>query len=208
MRNFWLYLYSQRNITASLFAIAGLALYFAGIIRLYWWAIVPGLYLIGALITPVSRTDLELKNNWNDEDVKNELDRVIGRARRSLPKEAVDICERIKTLVVDMLPRVRALPGSLDAFSIRQAALDYLPHTLENYLKLPPAFANIHPIKDGKTAKQILMEQLELLEKSVQDASANVLQGDAQKMLVNQRFLEDKFAKPEDFFEVKSGQTA
>lgn len=200
MRNVWLYIYSQRNINASLLAILGLALYAAGFIRDLWYVIVPGLYLIGAFVTPSGRTDLELKQNWNDSDVKNELERVIGRARGKLPPEAIEICERIKTLVVDMLPRIRAMPGNLDAFSIRQAALDYLPHTLENYLQLPPAFAGIHPIKDGKTAKVILLEQLQLLETSVRDAAANVLQGDAQKMLVNQRFLEDKFAKPEEFF--------
>jgi hypothetical protein len=51
-----------------------------------------------------------------------------------------------------------------------------------------------------KTAKVILREQLTLLKKSIQEASSNELQGDAQKILVNSRFLEDKFAKPESFF--------
>jgi hypothetical protein len=199
MRSFWLYIYSERNLYGCVFALSGLALYFAGIIREFWFLIVPGLYLIGAMLNPPSKADLDLKQNLADSDIKNELERVIGAARRRLPKEAVEICERIKTLVVEMLPRLRSLQGTQDAFAIKQAALDYLPHTLENYLALPPAYAGIHPIKDGKTAKQILLEQLSLLETSVQEASSNVLQGDAQKILVNSRFLEDKFAKAEKF---------
>ncbi len=200
MRPFWLYIYSARNLYGSLFALVGLALYFAGIIQDYWYLIVPGLYLIGFVSNPASRADLDLKQNLADSDIKNELERIIAKARRRIPKEAADHCDRIATLVVDMLPRLRALQGTQDAFSIKQAALDYLPHTLENYLALPSAFANIHPLQNGKTAKQILLEQLTLLEQSVQDASSNILQGDAQKILVNTRFLEDKFGKPEDFF--------
>ncbi len=200
MRGFWLYIYSERNLYGCLFALAGLALYFAGIIKDYWYLIVPGLYLVGMMLNPPSRADLELKNNLQDTEIKNALEQMIGKAKRRLPPEAVAHCERIKTLVVEMLPRIRTAQGTQDAFAIKQAALDYLPHTLENYLALPPAYANIHPIKDGKTAKVILLEQLTLLEQSVQEASSNVLQGDAQKMLVNSRFLEDKFAKPEEFF--------
>jgi hypothetical protein len=200
MREFWLYVYSQRNLNATILALIGLGLYFARVIQDFWYLIVPGLYLIGFFVTPNDSGDLHLKNSMADQDVKAELERVINGAKRRLPKEAVESCNRIKDLVVEMLPRLRALPGSRDAFSIRQAALDYLPHTLENYLKLPSAFANIHVIQDGKTAKQILLEQLTLLEKSVQEASANVLQGDAQKILANQRFLEATFGKAEDFF--------
>jgi hypothetical protein len=200
MRGFWLYIYSERNLYGCLFALSGLALYFVGIIKDYWFLIIPGLYLVGMMLNPPSKSDLELKANLADADIKNALDQMINKAKRRLPPEAVAHCERIKTLVVDMLPRIRTAQGTQDAFAIKQAALDYLPHTLENYLALPPAYANIHPIKDGKTAKVILLEQLTLLEQSVQEASSNVLQGDAQKILVNSRFLEDKFAKPEEFF--------
>ncbi len=200
MRGFWLYIYSERNLYGSLFALSGLALYFAGIIEDYWYLIVPGLYLVGMMLNPANKADLELKQNLADTEIKNALEQMIGKAKRRLPPEAVAHCERIKTLVVEMLPRIRTAQGTQDAFAIKQAALDYLPHTLENYLALPPAYASLHPIKDGKTAKVILLEQLTLLEQSVQAASSNVLQGDAQKILVNSRFLEDKFAKPEQFF--------
>ena len=199
MQKFWLFIYSQANLYGCLFGLAGLALYFVGIGREYWFLIVPGLYLIGVLLNPASKADLELKQNMADAEIKSELERILNKAKAKIPKEAFEICNRIKVLVVEMLPRLRSMSGTQDAFAIKQAALDYLPHTLENYLALPPAYASIHPIKDGKTAKMILLEQLALLEQSVQAASSNVLQGDAQKMLVNSRFLEDKFAKAENF---------
>jgi hypothetical protein len=46
---------------------------------------------------------------------------------------------------------------------VRQTALEFLPEALQHFLKLPPAFANVHPLKDGKTAKTLLLEQLDLL---------------------------------------------
>jgi hypothetical protein len=46
----------------------------------------------------------------------------------------------------------------------RATALDYLLATLQNHLDLPRAYATLHPVKDGKTAHRLLLDQLELLD--------------------------------------------
>jgi hypothetical protein len=39
-----------------------------------------------------------------------------------------------------------------------------------NYLSLPPAFANLHPVRYGKTERQLLNKQLDILDREKQDA--------------------------------------
>ena len=47
-----LYLYSRKNIVGSLLALLGLVLFFLGLIGPVWPAVVIGMYLVGALVTP------------------------------------------------------------------------------------------------------------------------------------------------------------
>ena len=46
------------------------------------------------------------------------------------------------------------------AFHVEQTIRGYLPNTLERYLRLPPVYARMHPVKDGKTAEVLLVEHL------------------------------------------------
>lgn len=195
--NLLLYLYSRKNLTGTSLALVGLVLYFIGVQSL-WYVIIPGLYLIGVMVTPQDRYGSQRKQ-VSDQEIRNHLDQVIQSYRKKLPREAIEKVEHIETLIDELLPRLKPLGGSKEAYAVRQTALDYLPTTLQNYVNLPSAFASLHPIKDGKTAKVILLEQLELLEKGMQDMTASVLAGDAQKMLANGRFLEDSFQQGESF---------
>ena len=78
---------------------------------------------------------------------------------------------------------------------IRQTVLDYLPETLQNYTNLPPAFANLHPVRNGKTARQLLSEQLDLLDKQMVEVAVDLAKNDTQKLLAHGRFLEAKFSQ-------------
>ena len=51
-QRFQRFLYSPGNIAGCLLAMGGLGLFFGGVIQAYWWAIVPGLYGVGALAWP------------------------------------------------------------------------------------------------------------------------------------------------------------
>jgi hypothetical protein len=68
-----------------------------------------------------------------------------------------------------------------------------LPETVRNYLNLPTVFSSIHVVKDGKTCKQLLIEQLDFLNLELRKIAENVYKDDAEALIVNGKFLEEKF---------------
>ena len=69
------------------------------------------------------------------------------------------------------------------------------PSCTQHYLNLPTAFANLHPLKEGKTATTLLLEQLELLATTMEDMVEDFHRNDAEQLLVHGRFLEERFHK-------------
>ncbi|HVP22132.1 MAG TPA: hypothetical protein VMS73_09760 [Anaerolineaceae bacterium] len=197
-KRFLLYLYSTPNIVGCLLGILGLALFFMGIINQFWLLIVIGLYVIGVLATPRSPTyELEIKNQLTADDIREELDGLIRKIKGKVPKEVFDLVQSIKGSIVEVLPQIVDLSGGdYNIYTIKQTALDYLPASLQNYLNLPPAYANLHVVKDGKTSKQLLLEQLNLLDQEMKEVVQAVYANDTQKLMVQGQFLKEKFQKP------------
>jgi hypothetical protein len=102
---------------------------------------------------------------------------------------------RIANTIRATLPRADALgPGSTQAHSLVQTATDYLPEALGTYLKLPRDYAEQHPVSGGKTALQLLCDQLDLLDARMQEVFTAVCQSDADALVSHGRFLQEKFA--------------
>jgi hypothetical protein len=78
---------------------------------------------------------------------------------------------------------------------IRQTALHYLPQSLQAYLALPRIYAERVPVQDGKTAKEVLIEQLQLISQKMKETSQAMYQNDADRLLANARFLQERFAR-------------
>lgn len=195
----WLYLYSNRNIAGSLLALGGLSLYFLNVIDSYWYLIVPGLYLAGALAFPqTSKDQLALKNQITADEIRKELNSLTFKIRRRVSKQILQRVKSIKESIFIILPYISDVNSSdPNVFVIRRTALEYLPKTLENYLKLPPAYAKFHPVRNGKTAEQILEEQLEILDREMKEIVIDHSKNDVQAMLAHGRFLEEKFNESE-----------
>ncbi|MGY2894114.1 hypothetical protein [Deinococcus sp. UYEF24] len=83
-------------------------------------------------------------------------------------------------------------------FLLRQIETDYAPEAVQAYLKLPPSLASVTPLQDGKTGRDLLNEQLDLLLNAVQDIMQDAAQVGSQHLLAHQRFLKDRFAKPNE----------
>jgi len=92
--------------------------------------------------------------------------------------------------------------GSEAAYLARAVRDEYAPGAVQAYLKLPPTLANIQPLEGGKTGRDLLREQLDLLLNAVQDILGTALRSGGQELLTHQRFLEEKFRKPERDLEV------
>jgi hypothetical protein len=200
---FLLFLYSNRNIAGCVLGLLGLALFFLGIISQFWFLIVIGLYGIGALAAPANPTyELRFKNQMTIDDIRAELETLIKKIRRRVPQEVFDRVASIRDSIIDMLPHIVDISSSDYAiYTIRQTALDYLPETLENYLNLPPAFRQMHPVRNGKTARQILIEQLDLLDQEMKAIAMDFYRNDTQRLMAHGRFLEERFRQTDLWFD-------
>jgi hypothetical protein len=189
------YLYSTKNIVGSVLALVGLVLFFTGIIGPLWPVIVVGLYLIGALVAP-GTPSIDLRSGFDPNDVRKALDNEVRIVNGRVPADVLAKVQSIQQIILGILPRSGALPaGSPELFVVQRTATDYLPTALESYLNLPRAYATLHPVQDGKTPKQVLLDQLTLLESKMTEVADDVHRNDTDRLLANGRFLEERFGR-------------
>lgn len=198
-RRVLLFLYSTKNVVGCALGLVGLALHFVGIVGGLWPVVVIGLYLIGVLVVPPNRQmDLLGGVDFDPNDVRKALDTEVKVITGKVPPDVMAKVLSIRQTVLGILPHMTDLaPASSDLFVIRQTATDYLPTALESYLNLPRAYATLHPVQDGKTPKQVLLDQLTLLDNKLSDVADAVYQKDADRLLANARFLEERFGRSE-----------
>lgn len=165
------------------------------------WAIiflVPLFATVGASIAPKPpRLAKSVASARGEQDLKKSLDRMVSVVKRK--QLSADIIERVSSIrdsIVNVLPRIMALKVmDKDIYHIRQTALSYLPEALDNYLTIPDQLALTHEIRDGKTAKDMLVEQLTILDDEMKDIVVDFDKDDLVKLEVHGRFLKDKFNK-------------
>ena len=192
-RAWQVYLYSRKNIVGSLLALLGLGLFFLNLIGPVWPAVVLGMYLVGALVTPGDK-------QWNligaetPSDLAGAMAHQVAAVRGKVPDDVYQKVVSIQQTILGILPKIDRLgPGSQDAFVVQKTVSDYLPSTLQAYLNLPRAYAAVHRFSDGRTAAQVLIDQLTLLDKKLDEVADAVNKNDADALLANGRFLEDRF---------------
>ena len=76
---------------------------------------------------------------------------------------------------------------------LQRVATDYLPTSIEAYLALPQDYATTGVLPGGKTALQVLADQLDLLDRKMDEIGDTVRQQDSERLLVHGRFLEESF---------------
>ena len=196
---FWVWLYSNGNLLGSALALAGLGLYFAGLLGDIWWLVVPGLYVAGYLIAPrpPRRND---SLSQAQADLHEALDELQRRAHGGLTAERLETFDRLIASLRETLPLLeKQAAGDRTAYTLRQTILDYLPSTLDNYLRLPRIYRQMHKLGDGRTPRQVFVTQLNLLNDEVQSSLIALADNDTQQLLANERFLADRFSRPEPF---------
>ena len=189
------YLYSGKNIVGSTLALFGLLLFFAGVLTTFFWPfVVVALYGIGALLAP-GPTKLALAGTSFDPDsIRHSLQHQLSIAGGKLPAPAQAKLQNISETILGILPHYAEFPpGSPDLFVVGRTATDYLPSALQAYLNLPRAFAALHKMPNGKTADDVLTDQLTLLASKMDDVADAVHKKDSDALLANGRFLEEKF---------------
>ncbi|MQA37767.1 hypothetical protein [Rugamonas aquatica] len=190
-----LFLYGSKNLVGCALALAGLAMFFAGVIDDWWLPIVAGLYAVGWLAVPADRElEVQVRNEATQADLVEGMAVLVKDSRAKLPREAVERLERIQSTVVELAPKLFDGGMAMDyAISLINAVTRDLPETVRNYVHLPTAFANLHVIQGGKTCKELLVEQLDLLNSQLAKIAENVYKDDADALVVNGKFLQEKF---------------
>ncbi len=189
------YLCSNKNLAGSAAGLAGLGLYFFGLVGDLWPVVVGGLYGVGALATPPTRT-FDLRGGLEVANLNRAMAEQQRRLRGRVPDDVLAAVARIHAQVRELAERPQAFPaGSADAYVVERTALDYLPTALESYLNLPRGYANRVPVSAGRTARQVLLDQLALLETQLGEVLDAVAKGDADRLLAHGRFLEDRFGR-------------
>jgi hypothetical protein len=190
-----LYLYSTRNIVACAAALLGPALLFLGVIREGWLLITAALYAAGYFATPAPQVlEPGLAQTLSFDALLDRFDRVVSAAAAQLQPAMRKRLESIRASIAEVLPRLAATQGFDDnLYTVRETIARYLPETLANYVSLPPMFRVTRVLKDGKTARDLLMDQLAVLDEQMKEVVGNVARGDANALLANGQFLEAKF---------------
>ena len=198
MRRVESYLYSRRNIAGSLLALAGLGLHFIGLVGgLAWLPITAGLYLIGVLLVPGER-DLELRLGAAEDtsEVRDGLAHLLRQLRGKVADDLYAKVVRIQSSILATLEIEGAAGDGTDpnVYLIRQTALTYLPDAFATYLKMPRIMAERRAIAGGRTPHDVLLDQLDLMDRRLAEVADDIARHDSDRLLANGRFLAEKFS--------------
>jgi len=198
-RSWLLYLYSTANIAGASLALLGLGLFFTGVVREWWPLIVVGLYVVGYRLVP-KHTDLHLDSSLAQEDAFRAAEKLVQEATDQLSKPAAEALNLVWELLKELLPLLgRFDPNDKIVYDIKQTATKHLPDLIEPYLALPPAFARFHPLKNGQTARDLFIQQLNDLETALKETLADALNEDVDRLRIQSAFLQKTFAKRADW---------
>ena len=189
------YLYSGKNIVGSALALLGLGLFFSGAISVAFWPfVVAAMYGVGALLAPGPPKMALEGTSFDPDSIRRSLQHQLSTAAGKLPPEQMTRLQGIADTIIGILPHYANFPpGSPDLFVVGRTATDYLPAALQAYLNLPRAYATLHKMSNGKTASQVLDDQLSLLAAKMDEVADAVHKKDSDALLANGRFLEEKF---------------
>ena len=132
-------------------------------------------------------------------EVVARLDRLVGNVRGLVDETDVATLQRIRDSAALALPPTDVPLDMADheTWLLRQICIDYLPAALEHYIALPPERAS-EPVLDGRSARQVLDEQLALIESRLDLMATRTYQREAGGLLTHARFLGDVL-RPDPF---------
>ena len=181
--------------TGNLVGCAGAALvtllFIVGILKAFWPVLAVAAYGLG--VATFWRPTPKAFEEGQDTAYYLDWLRVVGLPK--LPDQAGARLARILEMAEEMWPRLKAMQteGLVPYASreeIKQVLTVFLPELIQNYIRVPPAYARTHKV-DGKSMDFLLDAQLELLETHVQSIRDNVYSKDVEALRTNGRVLKE-----------------
>ena len=193
MRTITTYLTGRRNLAGSSLAVVGAGLALADPVGPAGILLVVGFYLVGALAFP---TNPALRRyGWDPKQVRHALAAEIAAVSGRVPPAVIERIQGIElTVRSEILPGIDRLPpGSVELYLIERTARHYLPAAVDAYLRLPLDYVSAQPGSRGRTALQVLVEELDLLDGEMRRIAELVHGADMDRLLAHRRFLVDRF---------------
>ena len=143
------------------------------------------------------------------DDLLAAVDRVEAMAiAGKVRPEVLARLRRVTKTVRETIPRMDRLGGgSTQAYHVMATATDYLPEAIGGYLRLPRDWADSRAVDRGKTPLMILVDQLDLLGRTMDRVFDAINRADAEALVVHGRFLQEKFGHASTGGELALGST-
>ena len=207
------WLYSKKNVVGCAAAMIAIVLYLGGIIDAFAWAIIFGFYMAGYMIAPQEKTTVFFHfANESLGDYRGFLDRLYKNSAEQLPSQAKEKLNSIRINAHELLDFLDKSPEQLTSFNtnlhtIKKIFDQYLPNLINRYIKLPRSYAENVVLINKKTTKDMLMEQLTILDEQVVKIAHAIYENDTLALQTHGKLLEQKFEK-EDYFEIEKAMQA
>jgi hypothetical protein len=96
--------------------------------------------------------------------------------------------------------------GSEELYVVQATTTDYLPATLQAYLRIPSGTENVPVTDDGKTPWQVLWEQLTLIEGKLDEMALNLQHRNSEQLVANGQFLRERLQQASNDFDLARKQ--
>jgi hypothetical protein len=145
--------------------------------------------------TIAKSTDASSQPEPSRAEVERSLDQAAATVMGRLPDDQ-EVFVRVASIRLSIRSILQRNPA-VDVpdpmlYSVRQTALSYLPDALARYLQLPTSDAK-KKTQGVKSAHDMLVEQLDLLDDAMREASDALSHRDTDRLAAHGRFLADKF---------------
>jgi hypothetical protein len=161
-------------------------------------AAIAALYAIGYALIPGERgVKFTLMDERDTQQIKLGLSDLVYSIRFRVSDDvqaAVEDCVRAINLTLPAEGTPSTMGVDPTVMLIRQTALHYVPQALDAYLAIPRMYAERTVVQDGKTARDVLIEQLRMIEQKMRETAEDMYHYDASRLLSNARFLQERFA--------------
>lgn len=163
------------------------------------WATRPGLIerLLGVEV------ELRLPDVSDDpDDLRAALRHTVDTAGRQVTASMLEPLERIDRAVNAVLDSdLGNTAGRQAQYTITATVHRYLPDTLERYFQLPEDVAHAPIGDDGRSAHDMVVEQLGVLASETESILEDMHAGKVRELSAHGRFLEDRFNTADDLLQ-------
>lgn len=199
------FLLSNKNMAG----LAGIGLIiilaFIGVLKSFWLPLAGLAYILGYMLGPKEQ---ELKfihvRNENYDHYIGFLGRLNNNVHehKRLTPEAMKIIQNIVAIATELLVFLKEKNGvnfNEEMMDLTAIFDTYLPNLINEYERLPVRYATQIKTSSGKSANEMFIEQLTVLEQKITEISYGMYEDDVTALKVNGRFLKEKFNKKNIF---------